>query len=186
MATVAGGELDRTPELEYGEHGFRYKLDAPLDRAGTIIDESPVRDKLQSEALKAFYDAWAGLRPLDGVAPDLERFDASRFEASGGITLASIVDDADLRFVLVGQALTDRAGQTELGAYFGTEESAHREAYLKCARLSSPCYEHLRFDFGEGEAVTFERLLVPFSRGGNRVTHVAGMVVISGSTRPAN
>ena len=43
----------------------------------------------------------------------------------------------------------------------------------------APCYEHLRFDFGDGDGVAFERLLVPFSSGGKRVTHVVGLVVYS-------
>jgi hypothetical protein len=55
------------------------------------------------------------------------------------------------------------------------------EAYRRCARGTAPCYEHLRFRFSEHENLTFERLLVPLSRGGQQVTHVAGLVVHSGA-----
>ena len=49
-------------------------------------------------------------------------------------------------------------------------------------REDLPCYEHLRFDVGDGEGVNFERLLVPYSEHGARVTHLAGMAIFSGAT----
>ncbi len=35
-----------------------------------------------------------------------------------------------------------------------------------CVKTGGPCYENLRFNFGDGEAVNFERLLVPYSEDG--------------------
>lgn len=134
--------------------------------------------------MRTFFDVWAGQLGQDGQLPQFERFDRKRFEAMGGLTVASISDNGDVRFVEVGRALTERLGRLISQEDVATDEpDSLADAYRRCARGGVPCYEHLRFDFGDDNVVTFERLLVPFSRGGPRVTHIAGLVVYSGRTR---
>jgi len=183
ITTVAGSELKCTPEVVYAEDGFRYRLDAPLSVVGAAIDESPVRQKLQSETLRAFYDAWVGLKAFDGGLPTLKRFTRDRFAASGGLTVAEVDPDGTIRFLEVGRALTERLGRLVRDDDLADDDpDSMKAAYQRCARGRAPCYEHLRFDFGDGNVVTFERLLIPFSRGGKRVTHIAGLVVNTGDT----
>jgi PAS domain S-box-containing protein len=183
ITTVAGGELKCEPEITYAAEGFRYRLVAPLASIGTSIDDSPVRGKLRSETLRAFYDAWTRFKLSLDRLPDFKQFPREPFASSGGLTVAQI-DGDKLRFAEVGQALTERLGRPhDAGDIADEDPDALAEAYLRCARVASPCYEHLRFDFGSDNIVSFERLLLPFSRIGKHVTHIAGLVVYSGSTR---
>jgi hypothetical protein len=57
------------------------------------------------------------------------------------------------------------------------------EAYRRCAKSARPSYEHVMFDFGDGDSVTFERLLVPYSDTGLGVTHLVGIAVFGGETK---
>lgn len=184
ISTVAGSELKCSPEIAYEAGGFSYRLDAPLSAIGMVIDDSPVRERLKSDAMRTLYDVWASQRGQEGQLPQFERFDRKRFEATGGLTVASISHNGDVRFIEVGRALTERLGRfiDERGVS-NDDPNSLADAYRRCASGGVPCYEHLRFDFGDGHIVTFERLLVPFSRGGPRVTHIAGLVVYSGRTR---
>jgi PAS domain S-box-containing protein len=185
ISTVAGAEFNCLPVLIYDEGGFRYRFETPLANLGMAIEESPVRKKLKSEILCALYDAWASLRGPGGQLPNFARFDQARFEASGGLIIAQIGRDGSLEFLALRPALVERLGGNLDPSDFASGESDRMaEAYRRCARSAEPCYEHARFDFGDGEPVTFERLLVPFSSGGARVTHLAGIAVFSGQTGP--
>lgn len=186
ITTVAGAELKCVPQLSYDAEGFRYSIDAPLTAVGAAIEESPVRRRLRTTVLREFYDAWAAIKGTDDVLPALASFDRARFAATGGLTVAAIDPDGDVRFLEIGHALTERLGRlVDQADLTGDDPDSLKEAYRRCAKGTNPCYEHLRFDFGDGNVVAFERLLVPFSRGGRRITHIAGLVVFSGETRPA-
>ena len=184
ISRVVGAEFKCTPQLLYREAGFSYGLDAPLDVIGLALAEASVREKLQAEILLEFYDSWSRQLRADGGLPVLERFNREHFAATGGLTLAEISSQGSVSFYEVGRALTERLGRLIYEGEVASEDPGSVEqAYERCARHAVPCYEHLRFDFGDGNVVTFERLLVPFARGGKRVTHIAGLVVYSGDTR---
>ena len=184
LSTVIGGELRCKPDIAYGEEGFRYRLDAPLVLVGTIIDESPVRDRLKSDTMRAFYDTWASLKGPDGALPLYKSFDRTRFQATGGLTIATVSDADEVAFLEVGRALAAGLGRLDGDSSLVDDAlDSIKDAYRRCARSASPCHEHLRFDFGDGDILVFERLLVPFSRGGRRPTHIAGLVVFSGNTQ---
>jgi PAS domain S-box-containing protein len=179
---VIGTDLGCEPELVYDAQGFRYRLEAPLGSVGAVLDASSVRSRLRSDIMRGFYDAWEAARGPDGQTPQFRRFDRKRFEATGGLTLAQIAADGSVTLVETGRALTEWMGRpVEIGDLAEEDADSLVEAYRRCARGTAPCYEHLRFRFSEHEGLTFERLLVPLSRGGQRVTHVAGLVVYSGA-----
>ncbi|PPQ26237.1 PAS domain-containing sensor histidine kinase [Rhodopila globiformis] len=187
VSTVAGGDFGCEPELIYGPDGFRYRLDAPLSRLGSVQVESPVRRRLKSAPLCSLYDAWARQRGAAEFLPQLGDFDWSRFAATGALTVAVVEAGASsVRFVQVGRALVNELGRPLHDKDVGAEdETGLAEAYWRCARQGEPTHELLRFDFGDGDPLTFERLLVPFSATGSRsVTHVVGMAVYQGHTRP--
>jgi two-component system CheB/CheR fusion protein len=179
---VIGADLDCTPELVYDEKGFRYRIEAPLASVGAVLEPSSVRSQLRSDIMRGFYDAWEAAKGPDGQTPQFHRFDRRRFEATGGLTLAEVAADGSVTLVETGKALTEWMGRpVELGDLAEEDPDSLLEAYRRCARGTAPCYEHLRFRFSEHEGLTFERLLMPLSRGGQRVTHVAGLVVYSGA-----
>jgi hypothetical protein len=117
--------------------------------------------------------------------PQLAHFDWSKFAATGAMTLASISPNGGVRFAEIGHALAAELGAREAPEALDGEDVAR--AYRRCAEKAEPCHEHLRFDFGDGDPLTFERLLVPFSATGNgRTTHVVGLSIYDGQTRPRN
>ena len=186
LTRIAGLEFDCAPQLVYGEQGLRYRLSAPLERLGAEVAASPVRRNLKNDIVCALYDQWARLRGPHGELPQLGAFDWSRFAATGALTFATISPEKELRFVEVGRNLIDELGRP-LAAQdiVGGETAGLAEIYQRCAEKAEPCHEFLRFDFGDGDPLTFERLLVPFSaQGGGTATHVVGIALYDGNTRP--
>jgi PAS domain S-box-containing protein len=181
LSRIAAAEFDCQPELTYGPDGFHYRFEAPCDRIGFVAPVSPVRRNLKCDIMRAFYDQWARLRGPQGELPQLAHFDWSKFAATGALTLASILPNGGLRFAEIGRALAVELGAREGG---GLEGEDLARIYRRCAEKAEPCHEHLRFDFGDGDPLTFERLLVPFSTtGGGATTHVVGLALYDGHTR---
>src|SRR3954454_20204978 len=111
ISVVAGGDFGCKPELTYGPEGFRYRLDAPLSRLGTVPFESPVRRRLKSAATCALYDAWAQHRDAAGTLPQLAGFDWSRFAATGTLTVAVVeAGGSSVSFVQVARGSIDELG----------------------------------------------------------------------------
>ncbi len=187
ISQVAGAEFECEPELSYGELGFSYRFEAPLDRLGAAPVNSPVRRKLKNAIICSLYDTWARQRP-PGALPQLDGFHWSRFAATGALTIANINSNGDVNFAQVGRALIERLGRSVGEIQDWAEEDANTmaEVYRRCARTGEPCHELMRIDFGDGDPFTFERLLVPFSAAPGRTpSHVVGIVVFEGITRAA-
>ncbi len=184
IARVAGTEFNCKPLLEYTQSGFRYRLTAPMERFGSIIIESPVRRKIKSEIVRSLYDTWSHRQDVDRALPALSGFDWSRFAATGALTIAVVEDDNTVRFVQVGHALIEQLGRPlQVRDHTDEDPDGLIQAYQRCARQAQPTHELLRFDFGDGDPLTFERLLVPLSAAGdNVVTHLVGIVVYDGYT----
>ncbi len=183
ITSIVASDFECNPELFYDAEGFRYGLEAPLSQVGTFIEASPVRRKLKSEILITLYDQWVRQLGIKGELPAYRSFDRAPFEASGALTIAAIDPDFNLRFVEVGRALLDRLGRA-LSDEDMTDDDPNSliEAYRRCAKSARPCYEHVAFDFGEGDSVHFERLLVPYSDTGIGVTHLVCIAVFTGET----
>ena len=184
ITSIAACDFDCDPQLSYEADGFRYGFDAPLSQVGTFIEASPVRRKLKSQILIDFYDQWVSQLGTKGDLPRYRSFDRAPFEASGALTIAAVGPGFDIRFIEVGRALLDRLGRA-LDNKDMTDEDPNSliEAYRRCAKSARPSYEHVVFDFGDGESVTFERLLVPYSDTGAGVTYLVGIAIFSGETK---
>jgi hypothetical protein len=184
ITSIAASDFDCDPQLSYEADGFRYCFDTPLSQVGTFIEASPVRRKLRSQFLIDFYDQWVRQLGAKGKLPRYRSFDRAPFEASGALTIAAVGPGFDIHFVEVGRALLDRLGQA-LNHEDMTDDDPNSliEAYRRCAKSARPAYEHVMFDFGDGESVNFERLLVPYSDIGHGVTHLVGIAIFSGETK---
>jgi len=182
LSRIAAAEFDCQPELSYASEGFRYRLAAPCERIGVVAPVSPVRRKLKSDATRALYDQWSRLRGPIGELPKLAHFDWSRFAATGVLTLASVLANGEIRFAEIGRALVAELEAARAPAALDGEELVR--VYRRCAEKADACHEYLRFDFGDGDPLSFERLLVPFSAtGGGKTTHVVGLALFDGSAR---
>jgi PAS domain S-box-containing protein len=186
LSRVAGSEFACSPQLDYAEEGLRYRFEAALERIGAAVAVTPVRRSLKSELICSFYDQWGRLRGTTGDLPQLAAFDWSKFASTGALTFAAIGPDGQVRFIEVGRSLSEELGNPLSEAVVvGGETEGMDEAYRRCARKAEPTHEFLRFDFGDGEPLTFERLLAPFcANGGQIATHVVGIAIFDGATRP--
>jgi PAS domain S-box-containing protein len=183
VSQVAGSEFGCTPELIYGDHGLHYRFDAPLDNLGAVSVDTPLGARIKSDVIKSLYDLWVRQRGTENMLPRLSEFEWARFSASGALTIAAITPDHNIDFVQLGRGLVERYGRhIEDGAIEDT--AALTPIYQRCGQTKDPCHEMLRFDFGDGDPMTFERLLVPFSSSdGCLVTHVVGLAVFRGETK---
>jgi PAS domain S-box-containing protein len=188
LSRVAGSEFNCEPQLEYRAEGFRYGFRARLEPLGAVLAISPVRRKLHNEIACSLYDNWARQRGPGGSLPHFGSFDWTKFAATGALTIAKFEVGGALRFVEVGRLLLGELGRS-LGDQdiSGEDPTSMVEVYKRCAQKGEPCHELLRFDFGDDEPLSFERLLVPFSANGSTiVTHVVGVAIYDGQTRPQN
>jgi hypothetical protein len=144
-----------------------------------------LRARLRVKAMRQLYDCWRELRG-QGSLPPLRRFDPgclAGLEWLFTVTVDRTVEPVLFRVVHVGEALARRLARppdVEPVGLTGEEVPGSQEAaYRRCARTCSPCYEHARFALGDGQPVSFERLLLPFSDDGRDVTHLLGMAVFT-------
>jgi CheY-like chemotaxis protein len=98
-------------------------------------------------------------------------------------------DQLAFRYLRVGSALEARLGRELTGTRTASARGgAHDDellgslegSYRRCARMLGPSYEYGNYDFGDGEPVTFERIILPLSDDGQRVTHLLGMALFNG------
>ncbi len=185
IMTVAGAEFGCKPEVSYTTAGFAYRFDAPLKKLGTAPSETRVRSKLKSDVTRALYEEWARCRGASGALPRLDEFDWRRFAPTGVLAVARIDRDGRPQLIQIGRGLVEELGGPSKERELTEEEQEGLlAAYGRCASKGEPCHEYLHCNFGDGEPVTFERLIVPFSAGAvNEVTHVAAAVVFGGQTR---
>lgn len=186
ISQAAAIEFDCSPELNYDEAGFHYRLEALLDRLGAAPIDSPIRRRLKNAIVCSLFDNWFRQSPAVGL-PKLAEFDWSRFAATGALTIAHVKNDGGVHFTQVGQALTGRLGGSlhKVQEWAAEDSNKMAEIYRRCARTGTPCHEHMHIDFGDDDPFTFERLLLPFSAtGAPTPTHVVGIVVYEGRTRP--
>jgi PAS domain S-box-containing protein len=186
LTRVAGAEFACSPQINFAEEGLRYWFEAPLERIGAAMAVTPVRRNLKNELICSFYDQWGRLRGPAGDLPRLAGFDWSKFASTGALTFAAIGPGDQVRFIEVGRGLAEELGRPlSEGVVVGGDTEGMDEAYRRCARKAEPTHEFLRFDFGDGEPLTFERLLAPFcANGGQTATHVVGIAIFDGATRP--
>jgi hypothetical protein len=161
---------------------------APHGGRGSPAVVSPaggLRARLRLKTMRRLYDRWRELHGQGALLP-LSRFDPgpwSGLEWMFTVTVDRTVDPALFHVVHVGDALArrlDRPLDGEPVGLSGEELPVSQEAaYRRCARSRSPCYEHARIALGDGQPVSFERLLLPFSNDGRAVTHLLGMAVFS-------
>jgi PAS domain S-box-containing protein len=186
VSSVAGSEFRCKPELTYGPDGFRYVLETRLGLVGRTIHASPLRTRIQSQRLTALYDLWHDDRHGASGLPMFSAFDRARLPEGSSLTVVEVDGSGQIAVMETGRSLTERLERPVADAALAAEDPLGMgESYRRCAREHHPSYEHLRMKFGEGEAVTFERLLVPYADPERKVVTVIGMAVLSGSNERA-
>ncbi|WP_157619724.1 response regulator, partial [Skermanella stibiiresistens] len=159
--------------------------------AGSARDK--VRDRLRSPDLRNAYDRWKsarsarnGLPPPDVLAEDGHAgpnpgiadhgFMVEVIEAPGGGRTG------EFRYVRFGDALAERLGRSLVGELVGDEGEelgSSGVSYRRCLETASPSYEYARYALGDDTPLLFERLLLPVSEDGARVTHILGIALFT-------
>jgi len=146
--------------------------------------------RIHTEALRAAYLAWRAVKGGSESLPPLAGFDANRFGLDDRMFLADVRgcrDDTTFRYLSVGRGLTTRLGRPLDGERVRAVDDALGSltgAYLRCCRTMAPTYEFARYNLGDESPTLFERLLLPFSDDGATVSHLAGIVLLSGRSLP--
>lgn len=147
--------------------------------------------RLTNPALLAAYLFWRAER-RGGKPPRMIDIDWGALPNRENVFTAAVEVDGDevrFRYMHVGRSLVARSGQAMGGTGFATSATnvdddavlgSLANVYARSARTFAPSYDYARYDFGDGEPVLFERLILPMSDDGERVTHLIGMVLFAG------
>jgi two-component sensor histidine kinase len=164
ISTIAGSEFGCEPEVAYEATGFRYTFEAPLDVLGAEIEEKPALERLHAEPLRAIHAQWV---EFGGLMSSLPAWDWSRSPAVDELTVARVEADGTL-------SLDEKAsaGGGSLPNSGGADLESMKEIMLRCIRTGGPVCDHLAVDLEDGRLIVFERLALPFSADGKRISHV--------------
>jgi PAS domain S-box-containing protein len=174
-----GAELD---------HSVRGRLFPVL--AGAKGDGDALIRRLRSPELLAAYLFWRAARNGDRP-PRLPDLNWGGLPQAANAFTAAVEPEGNavnFRFLRVGSALEERLGRklggtltSELGGPAQDDEvlGSLEGAYRRCARTGSASYEYASYDFGDGAPVMFERLILPVSDDGERLTHLVGIALFS-------
>jgi hypothetical protein len=169
--------------------------EAVLERLGrlprpVVPAEAPVqasasdklRGRLRNQGLLNAYDRWRALRSAGGSLPDRDLFpiDDTTMSDNSFMVEACVNGHAgEYRYVRLGNALAQRLGRSlvgELVSEDGDELGSTGASYRRCLESASPSYEYARYSLADETPLLFERLLLPLSEDGVRVTHLLGIV----------
>lgn len=135
--------------------------------------------RIRSRPLQGVMENWRAAMLPASALPNFLSYHLVVREHAQSSFLASVEPDG-FRFVTVGDRLTERLGRHLAGETVGNDADALfgslKATYSRCVEHRAPCYEFLRYDFGEGGQGLFERLTLPLADGPARVSHVCGTV----------
>jgi nitrogen-specific signal transduction histidine kinase len=191
FAKRAGGALQIESELGRGTRVQLLLPRAPRPASEPAREEGRrrqlqvMRHRIRSRQLQRLLDAWAAARRPDGI-PGLREVEAIVApHAAHAVVLAAEPDaqPALLRVVRVGDALLRAAPGAlldELQLAGPIQLRSLAAAYRRALHSSFASYEYLRYRLGRGGAGEFERLILPAGEAGEGVTHLVGVIGLSG------
>jgi PAS domain S-box-containing protein len=170
------------------EHAVRGRLLPAV--ASAKADGDPLIRRLRSPELLAAYLFWRAARNggRPPRLPDLNWGGLPQAANAFTVALEPAGNSVNFRFLHVGAALEARLGRklggsltSEIGWPAQDDEvvGSLEGAYRRCARTQSPSYEYASFDFGDGDPVMFERLILPVSDDGEHLTHLVGIALFN-------
>jgi PAS domain S-box-containing protein len=162
--------------------------------SATQRDGDPLIRRLRSPELLAAYLFWRAARNGDRPPrlPDLNWGGLPQAANAFTAAIEPAGNTVNFRFLHVGAALEGRLGRrlggtlvSELGGPAQDDEvlGSLEGSYRRCARTQAPSYEYASYDFGDGAPVMFERLILPVSDDGHRLTHLVGIALFTENAR---
>lgn len=178
VSTVAGAELRCEPELVYGEEGFSYRFSTLLSLIGVSSMRSAVRERIQSRAMTALYDAWLADKGSSGGLPSFERFDRGRVDERTNLLFVEVSPSGACRIIDDGPVATAAEIDPPMSETPAEQIESVMSAYQRCAAELEPSYEHTWIDGGDGKPVSFERFMAPYLRPDGLATVVVVFVLL--------
>ena len=135
--------------------------------------------RIKNPALRSFYRRWRAALIEGPGLPCIAAFDAGDLAP---MSFAVAVESGGFRFIRFGERLTGWLGESLDGRLIGDDVPERfgslAAAYCACRDHQAPTYEFMRYDFGGGETMAFERVVVPFFDDKQTVSHLGGAVMI--------
>ena len=143
------------------------------------MESSNLNNRINNTSLRAFYRRWReALINGDGL-PNIDTFDAGDLAP---VSFTAAVESGGFRFVRFGERLADWLGESLQGRLMRDDTlerfGSLKAAYRNCVEQQVPAYESVHFDFGGGDTVSIERVVVPLFDAKQGVSHVGGAVMI--------
>lgn len=136
-------------------------------------------ERIRSPALRTFYGRWREAL-VDGEGlPGIDTFDPGDLAP---MSFTAAVEPHGFRFVCFGDRLAAWLGESLKGRIVRDDAlerfGSLKAAYRSCVEQHLPAYDSVHFDFGGGDTVSFERVVVPLFDASQTVSHVGGAVMI--------
>lgn len=143
------------------------------------MESSNLNNRINNPSLRAFYRRWReALINGDGL-PNIDTFDVGDLTP---VSFTAAVEPGGFRFVRFGERLADWLGESLQGRLMRDDTlerfGSLKAAYRNCVEQQVPAYESVHFDFGGGDTVSLERVVVPLFDAKQGVSHVGGAVMI--------
>jgi len=135
--------------------------------------------RIRNPDLRRFYQIWR-VTLIEGLAlPRVDTFDPRELEP---MSFVAAIEGDGFRFIRFGARLVEWLGESLEGRLVRDDApqgfGSLAAAYRACADHQTPTCESMRYDFGGGESVSFERVVVPLFDDKQTVSHLGGAVMI--------
>lgn len=140
-----------------------------------------VRDRIRDPRVRTFYEVWRAAAGEAGRLPAPEALLPHGVEIADMRYLVEVSGAPDLpvfTFREVGSGLSTRLGRELVGTRVTASDQdvlgSLGRAFRRVAR-GIAWFDYARMNFGDGGYLVFERLLLPLTTDGERVTHLVGL-----------
>lgn len=184
---MVGRALDGEARLDWRPEGLAWSLDVPgacIAPESIQVSSAELPEGLP-EDLRVLGRRWEVSARTSGRLPRLDEIDLGGMEGTDRIFIAAVDQSSDpvqFSYLHIGETLLGMFGHSGQGAplwksreqVLGLLEVCYRQAVA----TGRPCHDWARVKLDEGRTFEFERLLLPFSDDGKRVSHIVGMAVL--------
>jgi len=158
------------------------RLPSSIAPAQALRASDRLRDRIRNPRIRGVYDQWRRLVIGLGRLPSPAEADRLMHDIEDDCCLLQVERDQPpqvFQYVYVGSALTRRLGRELVGTQvtvsdqnvIGSLAVAYQRGLSGIAH-----FDYARFQFEHGVMLLFERLILPLSDDGQRVSHLAGVV----------
>lgn len=149
-------------------------------------------EKIRDPDIRQLLVDWQDTSRQLGRLPEPGEFsiDARALADRAFLVAVEVAEDTPVfRFVKAGSDLARELGRDLVGEIFTMSDQEKlgglAAAYRRCLR-GAPFFDYARLALNEARVTLFERLILPLSHDGVRVTHLAGVAIFQDITTPTS